>query len=44
MTLSAFSRRHTTNHVGTIGYGLLGMKRTLFAGKALADYPGVFIN
>ncbi len=42
--LAALTGGDATNHLGAIGDGLFGMKRTLASGKALADYFGVLID
>src|SRR5579883_1554450 len=40
MARAAFARRHAADHLGAVGDRLLGMKRALGAGEALADNPG----
>src|SRR5690554_459289 len=41
---AAFTGAYTTNHLGTVGNGLLRVESTLCAGKALTDNLGVFVD
>jgi len=44
MLLPALARRHAADHLGAVGDGLFGMKRSLFAGESLTNDFGVLIN
>ena len=44
MRLPALARRDAADHLRAVGDRLLGMKRALLAGEALANHFGVFVN
>jgi hypothetical protein len=42
--LAAATRRHAADELRTVGKGLLGMKRALAPGEALADHARIAID
>src|SRR5918995_1738739 len=44
MRRAAFARRHAADHLGAVGNRLLGVKRAVLAGEALADDLGILVD
>ncbi|EJI85655.1 hypothetical protein AEST_15760 [Alishewanella aestuarii B11] len=42
--MTAFTRRYTANHLGTVSNSLLRVESTLGASETLTNYFGIFVN